>query len=247
MKRIDTHPHVLTPIKVDVTSQDLLQQVKTSGHRPGMVKTAQRTLDKVRDLWRPAAVCRWVEFQQTDADTLGVLVPDSGSPCRIDFGFSIQFLRQASHALVSVYTAGQELEQASMDASSRGDLLEAYFIDIIGLIVLDRAGQAVKEIAEKQARDSGWGVSPFLSPGSVHGWDLEGQIPLCSLLPLEKINVTLRKDAVLSPFKTVSCLIGLGPGYDAVRVGTTCEVCSKNRDCQMKQNETTEVRKPSVG
>ena len=131
--------------------------------------------------------------------------------------------------------SGQALEAASKKASENGHHLGSYFLDLIGLIVLEKIGNLIKQIAEKKAAESGWGVGPFLSPGSVHGWELEEQKKLCSLLPLEKINVTIREDAVLFPFKTISCLIGLGPGYDRVKVGTTCQVCSKNHDCQMKQ------------
>jgi len=124
-----------------------------------------------------------------------------------------------------------------MKASSKKDLLEAYLIDLLGLIVLEKTGHVIKRIAEKQAQKSGCGVSPFMSPGSVHGWELEEQVNLCTLLPLEKISVKIREDGVLSPFKTISCLIGLGQGYDAVQVGSTCQICSKNHDCQMKKDK----------
>lgn len=80
--------------------------------------------------------------------------------------------------------------------------MEAYFIDLLGLIVLEKTGHVIKRIAEKQAQKSGWGVSPFMSPGSVHGWELEEQVNLCALLPLEKINVNVREDAIFSPYKT---------------------------------------------
>ncbi|RLB98634.1 MAG: hypothetical protein DRH34_13620, partial [Deltaproteobacteria bacterium] len=191
---------------------------------------------QAKGIWNPMAVHQWFEFENTDQDNLGRVIQSSGSHVDLDFGYSFQFLTHARHALISVYTAGPELEQKSKNASYNGDLLEAYFLDLIGLIVLSKVEQTVKEIAEKKARDLGWGVSPFLSPGSIHGWELEEQLKLCTLLPLEKINVKIREDAVLSPFKTISCFIGLGPGYDTVQVGTTCQVCSKNHDCQMKQN-----------
>ena len=240
MKITDTQPHVLFDIKVDVTFQDLEQKIKTSGNSLEILKAAEKTLDHVKGIWKPKAVCQWFEFENIGRDNLGRIIQNSGRNVDLDFGHSFQFLKYARHALISVYTAGPELEKESKSASSKGYLLEAYFVDIIGLIVLDRAGDAVKEIAEKYAGDLGWGVSPFLSPGSVHGWDLKEQIKLCSLLPLEKINVKIRNDAVLSPFKTISCLIGSGPGYDAVQVGTTCQVCSKNEECQMKQNLTAD-------
>ncbi len=79
------------------------------------------------------------------------------------------------------------------------------------------------------------GVSPFLSPGSVHGWELEEQSKLCSLLPIERINVIIKNDTVLFPLKSITALIGIGPGYDSNKVGSTCDVCSKKNKCEMKQ------------
>jgi len=32
-------------------------------------------------------------------------------------------------------------------------------------------------------------------------------------------------------------LLGLGQGYDAAQVGTTCQICSKNHDCQIKKDK----------
>ncbi len=234
MEITDTQPRVLTHIEIDVGFQDLVPKIKTSGTRPEIAETAKRTLDIVKNMWQPAAVYRWVEFQQTQTDTMGRIIPNSDSHVDIDFGHSIRFLSHATHALVSVYTAGSQLEQASKKAVGEGELLEAYFLDIIGLIVLDKAGDRIRQIAEQKAAESGWGVGPFLSPGSVHGWELENQTELCAILPLEKIDVSIQDNAVLSPFTTVSCLIGLGEGYDELKVGSACQVCSKNHDCQMK-------------
>jgi len=236
LKITDKQPHVLSRIEADVAFQDLEQKLKTSGDSPEILKIAEKTLNKAKGIWHPKAVFQWFEFKNRGQDNLGRIIQSSGSHVDFNFGYSSQFLTHARHALVSVYTVGQELEQESVNASSKGDLLGAYFFDLIGLIVLGKVEQTVKEIAEKQARDLGWGVSPFLSPGSIHGWELEEQVKLCSLLPLENINVKIRDDAVLSPFKTISCLIGLGSGYDAIQVGTTCQICSINHECQMKQN-----------
>jgi hypothetical protein len=231
---------VLSHIKVDVIFQDLEQKIKTSGNSLEILKTAEKTVDHVQGIWKPKAVYQWFEFENTGRDNSGRIIQSPVSHVDIDFGHSFQFLKHTRHTIISVYTAGPELEKKSKNASSKGSLLEAYFLDLIGLIVLDRVGQAIREIAEEYAGNLGWGLSPFLSPGSVHGWDLKEQIKLCSLLPLEKINVKIRNEAVLSPFKTISCLIGAGPGYDAVQVGTTCRVCSKKEKCQMKQNLTAE-------
>jgi hypothetical protein len=179
-------------------------------------------------------VYRLLDFQHKTG-TIGRLHEQDTGFVDIDFGHSIEFLSAASHVFVSVYTAGDALEQASKAVAQTGDSLAAFFLDLIGLLVLEKAGNQMKHIAEEKAAERGWGVSPFLSPGSVHGWELEGQIPLCTLLPLEQINVRIQENAILFPFKSISCLIGLGPGYAAAKVGTTCQVCSKNQNCPMKQ------------
>lgn len=230
----DQDPQVFSCIPVTVNQTDLARQIKTSADRPGMFEAAQETLKKVDNLWNPSAVYSWCGIKTGKSGSIGT-VQGSGNCVNMDFGHSIEFLTPASHALISVFTAGSALEKESSKASEKGDLLEAYFMDMIGLIVLEKTGDFIKQAAEKKALEKGWGVSPFLSPGSVHGWELSEQKKLCSLLPIEKINVTAREDAVLSPFKSLSCLIGLGQGYDAVKVGTTCKVCSKRHDCPMKE------------
>jgi hypothetical protein len=235
---IDLQAHVVDHIDVNVALQDLLLEIQTSGNRPELSIVAEKTLEMVKGVWRPAAVYHWFLFDKADSGNAGFLLQNAVKHQEINFGHSIQFLEHTSHALVAVYTVGQKFEQESKNASARGDLLEAYFIDIVGLIILRRVEQTIKEIAEKQAQKYGWGVSPFLSPGSVHGWDLQEQEKLCSLLPLEKIGVELHSNGVLLPFSTVSCLIGIGPSYQATKVGTTCQACSKNHACQIRLSES---------
>ncbi len=235
MMILDTKPCVLPLTDMNVRFNDLKKKLGKSANRPEIVVTAQKLFDRIRNIWHPRAVYRWCEFRLTKEDGLGSIILNDREPVAFDFGHCARFLNHASHALAAVYTAGQELETESKDASLRGDHLAAYLIDLMGLIVLEKTGRVIKEIAEEQARKSGWGVSPFLSPGSVHGWELEGQKTLCGLLPIEKTDVTISENGVLSPFKTISCLIGLGPGYDTNQVGETCQVCSKRSDCRMKK------------
>lgn len=230
----DKTPQVVSHLQVDVTNQDLACRIKISGNNPEILNGANKTLDAVKRIWNPSAIYCWCEFQQTESNTVG-RIQNQNRFSDIDFGCSIKFLKHASHVLVAVYTTGHELELASKKVSEKSDYLSAYFLDLIGLIVLEKTSSFIKQIAEKKAAESGWGLSPFLSPGSVHGWDLSEQLKLCSLLPIEKINVTIRDDAIFFPFKTISCLIGSGLEYDTVKVGTTCQVCSKNHECQLKQ------------
>ena len=148
-------------------------------------------------------------------------------------GFSSKFMKEASRALIGVYTVGIALEEAAAEASREGQMLDGYLYDVVGLAVLDELKKIVNTIAEDYCQKLNWGVSPFLSPGSVHGWELEDQGVLCSMLPLEMTDVALQESKILLPFKSISFLIGIGQGYHVTEVGTTCEVCSKRDNCEM--------------
>ncbi len=230
---------MLSHINVKLTFRDIEQKLKLPSDRPEILETAKRIFNQAQGIWRPKAVYQWFEFENAGKDNSGCIIQRSGNHLRFAFGHSFQFLKHSRYALISVYTSGHRFEKESKHASFKRDLLEAYFLDLIGLTVLDQVGRTIKGIAEKQARNLGWGVSPFLSPGSVYGWDLEEQVKLCSLLPLKKIDVKVQENAALYPLKTVSCLIGLGPAYKSALVGTACQVCSKNEECLMRQNGNT--------
>ncbi len=236
LKFIDDNPMVISFPDLDITPEELAEKIKMSVNLPGILKTAEKTLQKAREIWQPKAVYRWVYIVHTNKDIAAMRLQSKNINIEIDLGDSARFLKNADFALVSVYTAGKELELQSMIASQKGDHLKGYFFDLIGLIVLDKVNTAIKDVAEKKSIECGLGVSPFLSPGSIHGWDLAEQIKLCSFLPLKTIDVSIREDAVLSPFKSISCLIGIGKGYTNVKVGTTCQICSKKHECQMKKN-----------
>ncbi len=233
---IDEKPVIVTFPDLDITFGELSEKIKMSGNSPDILKSAEKTLQKARGIWQPKAVYRWVKIKHLDKDSSAIRLESKNIRHDFDLGHSTRFLKNGEYGLISVYTAGKELEQQSMIASQKGDHLKGYFLDLSGLIVLNKVNKSIKEVAEKKAIEYGFGVSPFLSPGSVHGWNLSEQIKLSSFLPLDAIDVSIRDDAILSPFKSISSLIGIGKGYKSTQVGTTCQVCSKKDECQMNHN-----------
>jgi hypothetical protein len=236
MTIFNKNTQILSDLQIDVVFQDIEKKIKTSGKSPGIFKVAQKTLEEIQGRWEPAAVFQWFDFKIDPKTGLGQII-QPGSAVQLDLGPSIQFLEQARHVMVSAYTIGQGLDTESANASSNGRLLEGYLMDLIGLTVLGKVEDIIKKNVENMAFNLGWGVGPFLSPGSVHGWELDEQSKLCSLLPIERINVNIENNTVLFPLKSVVAVIGIGPGYDATQVGSTCDVCSNRDTCQMRQND----------
>ncbi len=69
----------------------------------------------------------------------------------------MKFLEHAKYVMVSSYTIGQMLDTESTKASSKGSMLEAYIIGLIGLLVLEKTGDITMKIVEDQAEKLGWG------------------------------------------------------------------------------------------
>jgi len=190
-------------------------------------------LKKSRKCIRSKLVARWFEIKEIKDEKVYFFGLNKKSLV-LDLGFSSKFLKESNTAFFSVYTIGGELEAKEAKASLKGDYLESYIYDIIGLLYLKKIGTFVNEIVEKKAHDLGWGVGPFLSPGSVHGWELSGQNLLCSALPINEIDVHINEYSVLIPHKSLSCLIAIGSKYQKKKVGSTCDHCVSKELCQMK-------------
>lgn len=234
MQQINTLPQIKTEIKIVITLEELNNKLQTGGKRQNIVDAAKKTLETVNNSWNPSLVYRWLPIKRSET-TAGDFVLGDSTCTSLTLGHSSRFLVEAEHTLIAAYTAGDILEKTGQESSKNQQFLEAYILDILGLLVLEKTGKLVTQKAEQQAAEFGWGVSPFLSPGSVHGWELEEQLKIAPLLPLEKIGVSIRSDGVLDPFKSLTCLIGIGSAYTNKQVGSTCQVCSKNSNCQMRQ------------
>jgi hypothetical protein len=234
MQKIQIEPIILSDLNIHIDLSELAGKIKTARARSDIRDAAEKTLADVNNLWKPEIVYSWYPFTKRKEGQKAQIIDTSDSQVELHLGHSTQFIAKASYVLVAAYSAGKEIEEAGQQAIKEDQLLAAYFIDLIGLLVLEKTGDIVKQLAELKAKDFGWGVSPFLSPGSIHGWELEEQLRLCSLLPLEKAGLTIQSNGVLMPFKSLSCIIGIGPDYDSTSVGSTCLVCSKKGDCQMK-------------
>jgi hypothetical protein len=225
---------VITRLSVDLSLDDLLVKIGRASDKPGFRTVAQKALDAARVIWAPKLIYRWLTCLRKEKTELQLSCPRSGEKVLVDLGFAIQFVEGAEKALVGVYTVGHELEGLAKSVSESGLHLDSYIYDIISLGVLEKVNGQINTLVENHAAARGWGVSPFLSPGSVHGWELEDQLNLIELLPISEIGVEKSSSGILHPFKSLSFLIAAGPGLQRTKVGNSCQVCSRRENCEMQ-------------
>jgi hypothetical protein len=241
MNQPHSQVQVLEPVQIKILSDDLAAGIKTRGSRDKILELACRLLEKVQGSWQPRAVFRWLGVKRTTNGLVLLNSLDNGETAQVagclNLGFASSFMTGAKYGLVAVFTAGDELETMAVMASREKQIMDAYLYDIIGLAVLEKLRQQINQVVEEKAREMNWGVGPFLSPGSVHGWKLEDQNNLCDLVPMERIGVKRCENGILKPFKTLSCLVGIGPDFSAKTVGETCEICLKKDQCEIRSRQ----------
>ena len=237
MKSTNSQVQILDRLEIKIFPEDLAGSIKTSSNREKILQMADNVLAKVKGNWRPRAVVRWLGVGQVTKDMVMLKPFDGGEAGGLRLGFASRFMATAKYGLVVVFTAGDELEREAGLASKEKRFMDAYLYDLIGLAVLEKTRQQVNKVVEEKAREMNWGIGPFLSPGSVHGWELDDQDNLCGFVPMDRIGVKSGGNGILMPFNSLSCLIGIGPDFGKKTVGVPCDVCSKKDRCEMRVHE----------
>lgn len=237
MKSAHSQVQILDRLEIKVLPEDLAGSIKTSSNREKILEMADNVLTKAQGNWRPRAVIRWFGVEQVTKEMVMLSPFNGGEAAGLRLGFASRFMAKAQHGLVGVFTAGDELEREANLASKDKRFMDSYLYDLIGLAVLEKTRQQINKVVEEKAREMNWGIGPFLSPGSVHGWELDDQNNLCGFVPIDSIGVKSGDNGILMPFKSLSCLIGIGPEFAAKTVGAPCDVCSKRDQCDMRVHE----------
>lgn len=221
-------------IPISLTAEDVLAEQgrrrKMRPH-PALTAAAEEALALSRELIAPAALLDEFAVERvTDAEIV-LRADGTRPPPRLTVGPKVDLLAPAARLAVAVYTIGPALERRVGELVAAGKPLLAYMLDAVGVLALGAVGEALRRRIEERAAERGWGVSPALSPGSLVGWALQGQRQVCNLLPLDEIGVRLNARYVLEPHKSVSMVVGLGPGYESAHVGSVCRYCSLVESC----------------
>ena len=172
-------------------------------------------------------VCQVVECGPQRA----LLRSAAGAELEIVIGENWSMLARAREAVVSVATIGPAVEAEVRRLQEESRMFASYMLDMVGVALLRQVSNHLNNWVEDYAAAKNWGLSLRLSPGSLPGWRLEDQAGICSLLPLGEHGIRLNEAGLLVPYKSVSCLIGLGPDYGNHTVRSACHLCDQKPTC----------------
>ena len=137
--------------------------------------------------------------------------------------------RKAGSAAIVLCTAGNDISKWIGELFDRDEAVRAYIADIAASLAVEKAASIVQGKVGDHAASSGLKISNRYSPGYC-GWDVSEQKALFSLLPENFCGISLNKEAMMVPVKSISGIIGLG--QDIKMTGYLCSKCAR-KDCLM--------------
>ena len=149
-------------------------------------------------------------------------------------GKIISSLLRASEAYAFfIATAGPGPESLARTLMEEGKYLEGYIVDLVASGIADSVANQVQEQINKLALSNHMKITNRYSPGYC-SWDVNEQQKLFGLFPENCCGITLSDSSLMSPIKSVSGIIGMGPSVSYQEY--TCEICSM-KNCMFRTSQ----------
>jgi hypothetical protein len=123
-----------------------------------------------------------------------------------------------------ICTAGDAIERRVSLLFEAREFPLALMLDSVGSAAVESLAEYANDLLCQAALPEGLKATNRVSPGYA-GWDTAEQAALFRLCPGEPIGVTLNDACFMTPVKTISFLVGLGPDARVDHYFTQCRRC----------------------
>lgn len=144
-------------------------------------------------------------------------------------------IRGAERYVFFMATAGPGPEGLAKNLMAEGQYLEGYIVDLIASSMAEAAAQYLHDHLKEEWALKGQKITNRYSPGYC-GWKVDEQQKLFGLFPEGSCGITLSSSSLMSPIKSVSGFVGVGP--EVSFRDYTCELCSM-KDCSFRKTRHT--------
>jgi hypothetical protein len=195
---------------------------------PRLVEMAARALEEARPYFQPRVL-----YERCDVETLrheSLILKGGG---RISGPLVATHLGPARYVIVMLCTIGPELEEHATRVMSN-EMVRGLALEGAGSAATEALANSACRYFELEAATEGLQTSIPLNPGMI-GWTVsEGQPQIFSLLEGAQIGISLTPADVMIPRKSLSMVLGLGPGM--TNAGRTCDFCAMRETCRYQDH-----------
>lgn len=133
-----------------------------------------------------------------------------------------------------VCTIGPKLEKQAANYFKQDEPLRGVLLDGIGSAAVDLLAEEVCQLMTEKASSRGHQAGSPISPG-MQGLPITEQQQLINMVPAEEIGVSLTSSGILSPLKSSSMVIGMGPSMKMWTRADVCSQCSLRKTCPYRK------------
>jgi len=138
-----------------------------------------------------------------------------------------------THVAAGICTVGQPIEDRVRALFDAREFPLAVMLDSVGSAAVESLAEHVNDLLCQAALADGLRVTNRISPGYA-GWDTAAQAALFRLCPGGPIGVALNDACFMTPVKTISVLVGVGPDARVDHYFAQCRRCWL-RDCAYRR------------
>jgi hypothetical protein len=142
-----------------------------------------------------------------------------------------------THVGIAVCTIGDALERRVAALFEAREFPLAVMLDSIGSAATEHLAESTNDRLCQLGMPLGLRVTNRISPGYA-GWDVADQAALFALCPGALAGVHLNDFCFMTPAKTISCMVGIGPDARVDHYFTQCRRCWM-RDCAYRRVPST--------
>jgi hypothetical protein len=152
---------------------------------------------------------------------------------RVGGGPVVQVIGGAAELIVAVCTVGPAVDRLIDVAQKERKMFRMMILHELGAWAVDQIRQEWCRLLEDELHANGLRASAPLSPGES-AWPVQEQAVLFSLLDAEQIGVTLSDSMIMTPIKSLSLIMGMGPDPMGVEGASNCDFCSIKEWCNYR-------------
>lgn len=134
---------------------------------------------------------------------------------------------------IGICTIGEALEARVRELWEGRELPLAAMLDSVGSAATECLAEYVNDLLCQVALGEGLKVTNRISPGYA-GWDVADQRLLFDLCPGAPVGVALNSACYMTPSKSISFLVGIGPEAQVDHYFTQCRRCWM-KDCAYRR------------
>ena len=140
---------------------------------------------------------------------------------------------EVDHVAAAIITVGEPVERRVAELWEARELPLAMMLDSVASGAVESLAEYVNDQLCQEGAAVGLPVTNRISPGYAR-WDVRGQEALFALCAGGPIGVTLNDACYMTPAKSISLLVGAGPGARVDHYFSQCARCWM-RDCAYRR------------